>query len=270
METGRLIGGVVIIVVAAVLLYYLYDYMFNIGSIQKKGEVVSGPISATADVVDYPQEGNLNQIIYTGGEMSVSFWMYVTGTQANSPYKKHIFHLGTRADGTAGNVLAVMLGPTSTNALYIKIAEGADFNLGTYASQNADTSDVAGNCHITNIEFGRWVNVIIVLNNNLCDVYVDGKLSRSCVLKSQFLVPSTTTPIKFFVLKKELGTGTGILTGWDGSFSGMNFYNYALSPDEAYRTYFAGPSGGSGDLWSAIKSFFGAGQKAAAVFTTSA
>ena len=78
MDTGRIIGGVVIIVIAAVLLYYLYDYLFNIGSIQKKGEIVAAPISSSAEVVDYPQGGDvqLNQVIYTGGEMSVSFWIY--------------------------------------------------------------------------------------------------------------------------------------------------------------------------------------------------
>ncbi len=268
MDTGRIIGGVVIIVVAAVLLYYLYDYLFNVGSIQKKGEIVSSPISATADVVDYPQGGDvkLNQIIYTGGEMSVSLWVYVTGTQANSTNKKHILHLGTDAAGASGNVLAIMLGPAQQNGLIVKVAEGTDFDLQAFAAENVNLTE---SCNVSNMEFGRWVNVVVVLNNNVCDVYVDGKLSRSCVLKSQFLVPSAATPaLKFYVLKKALGTAKD--TSWSGSLSGVNFYNYAISPDEAYRIYFAGPSGASGDLWEAIKSFFGAGQKAAAVFTNPA
>ena len=266
MDTGRIIGGVVIIVVAAVLLYYLYDYLFNIGSIQKKGEIVTAPISSKSQVVDYPQGGDvqLNQIIYTGGEMSVSFWIYVTGTQANSTFKKHILHLGTKSEGDSGNVLAVMLGPAQQNGLIVKVAEGADFNLQAFAAENVNLTE---SCNVSNMEFGRWVNVTIVLNNNVCDVYVDGKLSRSCVLKSQFLVPSAPLPpLKFFVLKQSLGTNTD--TSWNGSLSGLNFYNYAISPDEAYRIYFAGPSGASGDLWAAIKSFFGAGQKAAAAFTS--
>jgi hypothetical protein len=268
METGRIIGGVVIIVIAAVLLYYLYDYMFNIGSIAKKGEIVPGTISSSANPIDYPQgtDVNLNQIVFTGGEMSVSFWMYVTGTQANSPNKKHIFHLGTDATGVSGNVLAVMLGPTTTNALFVKVAEGQDFNLQTYATQMDPQGEVSNSCNIANVEFGRWVSVVIVLNNNVCDIYVDGKLSRSCVLKSQFLVPSAATPaLKFFTLKKTLGANT--VTSWNGSLSALTFYNYAISPDEAYRIYFAGPSGSSGDLWAAIKSFFGAGQKITAALS---
>lgn len=264
MDTGRIIGGVIIIVVGAVLLYYLYDYLFNIGSIQKKAEIVTGPISSTASVINYPSASNviLNQLIFTGGEMSVSFWMYVTNSPANSTYKKHIFHLGTQEDGGGtNNVLAVALGPATNNALFIKIAEGAGFNLQDYMAPGGPT-DTTDRCHITNVEFGRWVNVVIVLNNNICDVYIDGKLSRSCVLSGQFVVPSATNAnLKFFLLKPTIGANSD--TTWGGSLASFNFYNYAISPDEAYRIYFAGPSGGSGDLWAAIKSFFGAGTKVA-------
>jgi hypothetical protein len=89
---------------------------------------------------------------------------------------------------------------------------------------------------------------------------MDGRLSRSCVLKGQFQVNgSTTTPLYFFLLNPDVGTASAhVKTDWTGSLSGVNFYNYALSPDETYRIYMAGPSGSQGDLWSAIKSFFGA------------
>lgn len=289
MDTGRLVGGVLIIVVAAVLLYYLYDYMFNIGGIQKKGEIVVGPISttvaadstATSPVNAYPPNGDLSSIIFTGGEMSVSFWMYVTGLATNSLTKKHILHIGTAANGNNdNNVLGVFLGGASNNGLFVKVAATGEnngrLNLGTYA--NLSTTDLTEPCNISNIEFGRWVNVVVVLNNNTSDVYIDGKLSRSCVLKGQFSVPPLTG-LKFHILQKSLSETTGtsnnpttstLSTPWSGSFAGLNFYNYALSPDEVYRIYFAGPSGSSGDLWSAIKSFFGAGQRAAAVFTSPA
>lgn len=275
METGRLIGGVVLLVIGAVLLYYLYDYMFNIGSVQKKAEIVAGPIAASSTVTDYTGGVNLKQILFTGGELSLSFWMYVTGTQANTTTMKHIVHLGTSADGNnMQNVIAIMLGPSSKNALFIKVGESetlgstttTGFNLDTLARNVMGTTPelVTNVCHINNVEYGRWVNVVVVLNNNTCDVYMDGKLARSCVLKSQFQVPDSDS-LKFFVLKKDIG-GTSAST-WNGSLASLNFYNYALSPDEAYRLYFAGPSGSSGDLWTAIKTFFGQGAKAAAVFT---
>ena len=128
----------------------------------------------------------------------------------------------------------------------------------------SDLTTTSEACSIENIEFGRWVNCVIVLNNNICDVYMDGKLSRSCVLKGQFNV-ANNAPLKMTILKPTFGT-TPINTSWKGSFSGLSLYNYALSPDAVYRIYMAGPSGASGDLLAAIKTFFAAGEKLSPVF----
>jgi hypothetical protein len=64
---------------------------------------------------------------------------------------------------------------------------------------------------------------------------------------------------KFYLLKPSFSSGgsTAVNTDWNGSLSNVNFYNYAVSPDEVYRLYMAGPSGSGGNLWDYIKSFFG-------------
>jgi hypothetical protein len=274
-NTIRLVGGLVILIVAAVLLYYLYDYMFNVGSLQKKADILPGPIaSPLSTAIIYPsaaQAGSvkLENVIYTGGEMSLSFWFYVTNVATDNMSKKHILHLSSDVTQnqitTSYTTLAVALGPGNTNALFIKVgttATNGNFAMDTFMAMS-DTTTTSEACSIENIEFGRWVNCVIVLNNNICDVYMDGKLSRSCVLKGQFNVPANS-PLLMTVLKPSFGT-TPFKTDWKGSFSGLSLYNYALSPDAAYRIYMAGPSGASGDLWAAIKAFFAAGEKVAPV-----
>jgi hypothetical protein len=262
--TPRLIGGIVILIVAAFLLYYLYDYLYNISSLKKKADILPNPVvSPQSSVVIYPAANqtdvNLNQLIYTGGEMAVSFWIYVTGVSDNLTSKKHIFHLATDENG--GNyTLIVALGNKDNNALYVRVNDGTDrsFSLLNFMGPgtNTSTNEITAPCNIANIEYGRWVNTVIVLNNNLCDVYMDGKLSRSCVLKGQFQVANTGT--KFYILKPSFGeSSTREFTNWRGSLSGFSFYNYAISPDQAYRIYMAGPSGSTGNLWASIKSFFG-------------
>lgn len=261
-STFRMIGAIVILIVAAVLLYYLYDYLFNVTQVQKKADIVAGPIAVPTTKIVYPESSQtsikLDQYIFTGGEMSVSFWMYVTGIQRSSMTKAHVLHLGTEEEG--GNpTLLITLGPANKNGLYVRVNDGTDnsFSLATYMAPGGDT-DISKVCNISNLEFGRWVNVTVVLNNNLCDVYMDGRLSRSCVLKGQYQATSSaTTPLKFFVLKPTFpGSGGTNDTSWKGSLAGLSFYNYAVSPDIVYRIYMAGPSGASGDLWTAIKSFF--------------
>ena len=80
----RLIGSLVILVLGAVALYYLYDYMYSTSTLSVQTVMVGGPVKAdsTTGIDNYPaasQDLALNQYIFTGGTMSVSFWMYVTG-----------------------------------------------------------------------------------------------------------------------------------------------------------------------------------------------
>ena len=259
---GRLVGGIVILVVAGVLLYYMYDYMFNVTQTQVKASVVPNPIASPTTLIQYPgtsqDDVKLSQYVFTGGEMTVSFWMYVTGAGSDTTNKRHILNLGTSPTDDASTLIVALGGKTNTLHVHVNDDSSPSFVFNNFMTTSPD-SDTASPCNVQNVEFGRWVNVTVVLNNNLCDVYMDGRLSRSCVLKGQFKVNgSATTPLYFFLLNPDVGTASAhVKTDWTGSLSGVNFYNYALSPDETYRIYMAGPSGSSGDLWSAIKSFFG-------------
>jgi hypothetical protein len=259
---GRLIGGIAILVVAAVVLYYLYDYLFNVTQTQTKASIVPNPIASPTTIIQYPgtsqDDIKLSQYIFTGGEMTVSFWMYVTGAGSDTTNKRHILNLGTSPTDDASTLIVALGGKTNTLHVHVNDGSSPSFVFNNFMTTSPD-SDTASPCNVQNVEFGRWVNVTVVLNNNLCDVYMDGRLSRSCVLKGQFKISgSTSTPLYFFLLNPDIGTASAhVKTDWNGSLSGVNFYNYALSPDETYRIYMAGPSGSSGDLWSAIQSFFG-------------
>ena len=259
---GRLVGGIAILVVAGVLLYYMYDYMFNVTQTQVKASVVPNPIASPTTLIQYPgtsqDDVKLSQYVFTGGEMTVTFWMYVTGAGSDTTNKRHILNLGTSPTDDASTLIVALGGKTNTLHVHVNDGSSPSFVFNNFMTTSPD-SDTASPCNVQNVEFGRWVNVTVVLNNNLCDVYMDGRLSRSCVLKGQFKVNgSATTPLYFFLLNPDIGTASAhVKTDWTGSLSGVNFYNYALSPDETYRIYMAGPSGSSGDLWSAIKSFFG-------------
>ena len=76
----------------------------------------------------------------------------------------------------------------------------------------------------------RWVNISVAVNAKVVDVYVDGKLSRSCVLPSTFKVdPSGYEAIL-------LGYG-----GFGGKISTTTMYDVALNPEMVYKNYMAGP-----------------------------
>ena len=90
-------------------------------------------------------------------------------------------------------------------------------------SANANTS--LHTCVIDNIPIQKWVNVITSLYGRTLDVYVDGKLVRTCVIPG---VPRVDNNMDINV------THGGGFSGWTSSFK---YWSHASNPQEAYNIY---------------------------------
>jgi hypothetical protein len=88
---------------------------------------------------------------------------------------------------------------------------------------NANTS--LHTCVIDNIPIQKWVNVITSLYGRTLDVYVDGKLVRTCVIPG---VPRVDNNMDINV------THGGGFSGWTSSFK---YWSHASNPQEAYNIY---------------------------------
>jgi hypothetical protein len=120
--------------------------------------------------------------------------------------------------------------------------------LATYNTSSSPTKN--DRCDITNgIEYQRWVNISAVGNGKTLDVYVDGKLARSCAYKSNFSLNSSNGSAQcYFGLNNNSKDGASVA----GFLSNGNFYNYALTPDAVWAIYQAGPGAGF-----SLSTFFG-------------
>jgi hypothetical protein len=90
-------------------------------------------------------------------------------------------------------------------------------------------------CDIQNIPLQKWVCLAVVMNGRVMDVYMDGKLARSCVLPGVPIVESGRNYLSL-----------GLQGGWAGNVSTTRFYGYALTPQRLYELYQEGPDGGKG------------------------
>ena len=110
---------------------------------------------------------------------------------------------------------------------------------------NADAA-----CDVKDIPLQKWVNICTVLNANVCEIYLDGKLVKSCVYEHTYKVDIAPT------LKYLQGTPPG----FDGYFAQLQVNNTSSNPDDIYKTYLAGPTGKNptNDPISYIKYMFGA------------
>lgn len=147
-----------------------------------------------------------------GLEFTYSVWIFI---QDWTRGWKNIFVKGDKNNKpgtTASRAPGLWLYPDS-NALRARINTFADPNEG---------------CDISNIPLQKWVHIAYVLNNRTVDIYVDGKLERSCVLRG---VPKLNNQPLYVC---ENG-------GFFGKISNLVYYKYALQPTEIYDVYSKGP-----------------------------
>lgn len=102
-----------------------------------------------------------------------------------------------------------------------------------YPSSTSDSGSTH-TCNVANVPIQKWVNLIVSLYGRTLDVYIDGKLTRTCVLPGVAKI-SPNAP----VYVTPLG-------GFSGYTSNINYYGDALNPQQAYNIYRAGYGGGYG------------------------
>jgi hypothetical protein len=93
-----------------------------------------------------------------------------------------------------------------------------------YPSSNS-TKSVVHQCNVKNFPLQKWVNLIISVYGRTLDVYIDGKLVRTCVLPGVVKVNPNSN---------ILVTPNGGFNGWTSNFK---YFDHALNPQEAYNTY---------------------------------
>ena len=248
------ITSIVFVILGAVLLYYIYKYFFESQGLDSKALVttaIPGNPTKTPSTYEIPA-------VYEGGEYSITFWTYITAFKDQVGKAKHILELAPNSTtGTPASTLVVGLGPfnnklmvrVSTNATGSEVLTQANVQnifQGTAVPPGQLMNDTMPVCDLPEVELQRWVCFGIVLNGRTVDVYMDGKLARSCVLPSFYTVDPNGVSMKIL----QYG-------GFDGYLSNLYVHNQALNPDQMYRIYMSGPSDiTAGGFWGWIKSIF--------------
>jgi len=104
----------------------------------------------------------------------------------------------------------------------------------TVYSSSGSSTGTKHTCNVANVPIQKWVNVIISLYGRTMDVYIDGKLVRTCVLPGVAKIANNAP-----VYITPLG-------GFSGYTSNVNYYADSLNPQEAYNIYRKGYGGSGG------------------------
>jgi hypothetical protein len=270
---------ILLVFLGLIALYYLYQYLFG-----PRGTNAYTLISKTRSATTDPSQpivitSNNLPNIYEGGELTVSSWVYINNWSYRAGFNKSILTIGgpnfdiirvylggnkpslkvrlqTRENSgtiqpssmaTAATAATTAATTTATTVPVESLEKGtqnATFNILQTDSGLLDASPL---CDLPEIDLQRWVNITVAINGKTVDVYLDGKLARSCVLPSFYKVDAG-------------GYSAYLLSygGFGGQIANTTVYDTALNPEQVYKNYMAGPEPIT-NIWDWLSSFFAPG-----------
>ena len=92
-------------------------------------------------------------------------------------------------------------------------------------SGSGDEDTVIHNCAVPNIALQKWTHLLVSVYGRSMDVYIDGKLVKTCMLPG---VPKVSASLPVIV------TPMGGFSGWT---SGFQYWNDSINPQQAWDTY---------------------------------
>jgi hypothetical protein len=252
-QNSGILSTVALIAVLIAILYVVYTYLYPADD-PTYAQFLKGEADARRSV---PTTGKV-PAIYTGGDFTLSFWIYIDDFNYRAASSKFLFALSPEILGpTSSSPLVGALTPlrnglmvranTVANPASAGSAPGAmasgsaapNINLesGLQALMTQKTSTamfettVDTPCDVKDVPLQRWVCITIVSSGRVLDIYMDGKLTRSCVLDSVVQVP-----------RGNLRLRLGEYGGFGGRYSSVQMWSQQLTPDVIYGIYMMGPT----------------------------
>jgi uncharacterized protein YneF (UPF0154 family) len=220
---GKIIFFIIVVLFIVFIVYVIY---VAVKASQKAS--ADSPIIVN-DVIDayVARPGFALPQVTQGMNQSFSTWIYIKDWNYKFGQYKNILWNGnpgntstTPTNTTAGNIHSpsMWLYPL-TNSLKVMTS--------TSAPQGVES------CDIQNIPLMTWVHITYVLNNRTVDIYVNGKLERSCALQG---IPILNNGNVFMT------TGNP-LAGFYGKVGKTQYFTKALLPNDVMNLYQQGPLG---------------------------
>lgn len=254
-QNSSMISSVLFIGVACLILYVVYTYLYPaddpsyVQFLQREVDSRKGPITL--------KNGGKTPSIFTGGDFTLSFWIYVDDWNYQVARYKPVFNIGPAITGTNDrSVLVGMLTPYKNGLMIRGATNTPPTSVPDITVPSTRTSMLAGQtsaamfqntleapCDVNDVPLQRWTCVTIVNSGRTLDVYMNGKLSRSCILDSILQVPNSACFLS--------------LGAFGGRYASVQMWNQQLTPDVIYGIYMMGPSQAQHNIITDISKFLG-------------
>lgn len=216
MEVKNIILFVIIVVLLIIVIRYI---MTDVNTLTG---LISGKTMQTiepGDLASSSSSGNTSNFTY-------SIWFFIDDWNYRYGEAKVIFGRMTTGSGKKEPCPSVTLGPIQNNIVVsLAVYPGLD------EEPEDGTNYIVHNCGISNVPIQRWCNLFISVYGRTLDIYLDGKLVRTCVLPGVAKIDSSA-PVYV--------TPMGGFSGWTSRFQ---YWPDSSDPQKAWNIYKAGYGG---------------------------
>jgi hypothetical protein len=219
--------GIFVVLVVGMIVYWIYQAIMK----ARQGDVmnpilVNGSIDASdsknAKHWKLPVSSSTNS---PNLAFTLTFWMYIADWNYRYTEPKAIMVKGANGVGKEDAAPGIWLA-RKTNRLVVATRTKARGHLEF--------------CDVDNIPLQKWVQVAYILNNRVVDIYVNGKLERSCVLTGVPLLNNSD----LYLIPANPNTSQvaqDMRYGFLGQLSSVRYFSRALRPVDVARLYNEGP-----------------------------
>ena len=217
---------IVVIVLILMLLRYIFSDPYTLQNIQD-GKTAS-TISATSLATNGSSVPSSN--------FAYSIWFYINSWNYRYGEPKVIFgRMGSSSGQNAGSVSGISGMDPCPAVVLGAVENNIDISLGCYPGVDQEPTTPGGTtvvhtCSVSNVPIQKWVNLVVSVYGRSMDIYIDGKLVRTCLLPG---VASVNNNSNVYV------TPSGGFEGWTSKFQ---YYPNSINPQEAWNIYTQGYS----------------------------
>lgn len=216
MEVKTIILFVVIIILLIIVTNYITQDVNTLSSLTSAQTMQK---IESEDLATSESSGNTSNFSY-------SIWFFIDDWNYRYGEPKIIYGRMTSGSGKKEPCPSVTLGPIQNNIMV---------SLAVFPGLDEEPEDgnnfIVHNCGIANVPIQRWCNLLISVYQRTLDIYLDGKLVRTCVLPGVAKIDSTA-PVYI--------TPMGGFSGWTSRFQ---YWADATNPQKAWDIYKAGYGG---------------------------
>lgn len=224
--------GKSIAVVAGIILLGLVGFAYYNYIRRSRGDsevTLFGTAASSTDKLPSPKDGKERSVISasdipaSGNDYGIQFWMYISDWDYNFGKTKHILK---RVAPTGSHVNPEITLHPVENSLQVRVSIYGDNTAGA-ASPNANSTGDSYPCTVENVPLQTWFSVSVTVFQRNLDIYLNGRLVKSCVL------PGVPRPVSGDIVLSDEG-------GFSGSLCNVFTYGNMLTPDDASSFFAAG------------------------------